>query len=103
LVDVPLGPGEEFDSNRSETFFKPQPSPALAAGEDSSVARAFLRYAKVPFARVQPLEAGYRMEIRDLRFAGGDDQPANIFVRIDFNSQVQMTHEGFFFASNPNP
>lgn len=102
-VDVPLGPGEEFDSNRSETLFKPQPSPALTAGEDSEVARAFLRYAKVPFARVQPLEAGYRVEIRDLRFADGDYQPANVFVRIDFNSRVQMTHEGFFFASNPNP
>jgi inner membrane protein len=103
LVDVALGPGEELDSSRSETIFKPLSSPALAAGEDSSVARAFLHYAKVPFARVEPLEAGYRVEIRDLRFAEGDYQPANIFVRIDFNSQVQMTHEGFFFASNPNP
>jgi len=102
-VDVPLGPSDEFDSNRSETLFKPQPSPALTAGEDSEVARAFLRYAKVPFARVQPLEAGYRVEIHDLRFADGDYQPANVFVRIDFNSRVEMMHEGFFFASNPNP
>jgi inner membrane protein len=102
-VDVPLGPGDEFDSNRSDTLFKPQPSPALAAGEDSATARAFLLYAKVPIARVEPLEAGYRVEIRDLRFAEGDYRPANIFVRVDFNSHVQMTHEGFFFASNPNP
>ena len=103
LVDVPLGPGEEFDSNRSETLFKPQPSPALAAGEDSYVARAFLRYAKVPFARVQPLEAGYRVEIHDLRFAEGDYQEANMFVRADYNSEVQITREGLFFASDPNP
>ena len=102
-VDVPLGPGQEFDSNRSETLFKPQPSPALTAGEDSPAARAFLSYAKVPFAQVRPLEAGYRVEIRDLRFEPGDDQPANIFARIDFNSRVQMMRAGFFFASNPNP
>jgi inner membrane protein len=102
-VDVPLGPGDEFDPSRSETRFKPQPSPALAAGEDSQAARAFLLYAKVPFARVEPLEAGYRVEIHDLRFADGDYQPANVFVRVDFNSRVKMTGEGFFFASNPNP
>jgi inner membrane protein len=102
-IDVSLSPGEEFDSNRSQTLFKPEPSPALAAGEDSEAARAFLRYAKVPFARVEPLEAGYRVEIHDLRFAGDDFEPANVFVRIDFNSRVQVMREGFFFASNPNP
>jgi len=102
LVDVLLGPGDEFDSNRSETLFKPQPSSALVAGEDSATARAFLLYAKVPFAQVRPLEAGYRVEIRDLRFAPGDYEPANIFARIDFNSRVQTMRQGFFFASNPN-
>ncbi len=102
-VDVPLGPRDEFDSDRSVTLFKPEDSPALAAGEKSAAARKFLRYAKVPFARVQPLEAGYRVEVRDLRFADGDDELANIFVRVDFNSTMQITHEGFFFASSPNP
>ena len=101
-VDVPLGPGEEFDSNRSETLYKPQASPALAAGEDSASARAFLLYAKVPFAQVRPLEAGHRVEIRDLRFPAGDFEPANVFARIDLNSHVQTMRQGFFFASNPN-
>jgi membrane-bound metal-dependent hydrolase YbcI (DUF457 family) len=102
-VEVPLGPGDEFDSDRSVTLFKPEDSPALAAGERSAAARQFLAYAKVPFARVQPLEAGYRVEVRDLRFADGDDEPANIFVRLDFNSGMPITHEGFYFASSPNP
>jgi membrane-bound metal-dependent hydrolase YbcI (DUF457 family) len=101
LLDVGLR--DEFDSNRSDSLFKPQPSPALAAGEDSAAARAFLRYAKVPFANVQPREAGFRVEIHDLRFAEGDYQPANIFVRLDYNSQVQLQRQGFFFASDPNP
>ena len=101
LLDVGLR--EEFDSNRSDSLFKPHPSPALAAGEDSTATRAFLRYAKVPFANVQPREAGFRVEIHDLRFAEGDYQPANIFVRLDYNSQVQLQRQGFFFASDPNP
>jgi membrane-bound metal-dependent hydrolase YbcI (DUF457 family) len=101
LLDVGLH--DDFDSNRSDSLFKPQPSPALAAGEDSTAARAFLRYAKVPFANVQAREAGFRVEIHDLRFAGGDYQPANIFVRLDYNSEVQLQRHGFFFASDPNP
>jgi membrane-bound metal-dependent hydrolase YbcI (DUF457 family) len=103
LVDVALGPNDEFDSNHSDALFKPPPSPALTAGEDSATARVFLGYAKVPFASVQPREAGFRVELHDLRFAEGDNQPANIFVRLDFNSQIQLQRQGFYFASNPNP
>jgi len=103
VVDATVGKGDEFDSDRSVSLFKPEDSPALAAGERSPAAQTFLLYAKVPFARVQPLEAGYRVEIRDLRFADDDDEPANIFVRADFNSSMQITHQGFYFASSPNP
>ena len=102
-VDVPLGPGDAMDSDRSVTLFKPQDSPALDAGEKTAAARKFLLYAKVPFARVERVEAGYRVEVHDLRFGDADTEPANLFVRVDFNSALQVTHEGFFFASNPNP
>lgn len=101
-VDVPLGPGDTFDPDRSVTLFKPEDSAAFAAGERSPAAQKFLLYARFPFARVQPLEAGYRVEVRDLRFADNDNGPANIFVRVDFNSAIQITHEGFYFASSPN-
>jgi len=100
-VDVPLGPGDQFDADRSVTLFKPEDSPALAAGEKSEASQRFLLYAKVPFARVQPLEAGYRVEVRDLRFAD-DDELANVFVRVDFNSSMRITHQRFYFASSPN-
>jgi inner membrane protein len=102
-VEVPLGPGEEMDPNRSVTRYKPEDSPVLDAGEKTAAARKFLVYANVPFASVQPLEAGHRVEVHDLRFADGDMEPANVFVRVDFNSSMQITHEGFYFASNPNP
>ncbi len=103
LVDIDMGPHDEFDPARSQTQFKPQASPALAAGEDSAAAREFLLYAKVPFAQVRPHEAGFRVEIHDLRFASGDFQPANIFVRMEYNSQIQLQRHVFYFASEPNP
>ena len=103
LIDVALGPQDEFDSARSVTIYKPPESPALAAGENSALAREFLLYAKVPFAQVRPHEAGFQVEIHDLRFAEGDQQPANIFVRMEYNSRIQLQRSGYFFASNPNP
>jgi membrane-bound metal-dependent hydrolase YbcI (DUF457 family) len=103
IVDVPVRSGDAFDTERSVTLHKPQDSPALAAAERSATARKFLLYAKVPFARVQPLEAGYRVELRDLSFPDEDEEPANVFARIDFNSKFEIAREGLFFASNPNP
>jgi membrane-bound metal-dependent hydrolase YbcI (DUF457 family) len=101
-VPVPLGPGEEFDSNQSETHYKPEESPALDLGQKTAAAGKFLAYASVPLASVHPREAGYRFEVHDLRFASDDYQPANVFVRIDFDSTLQVKDEEFHFASSPN-
>jgi len=102
-VDVPLGAGDEFRPDRSLTHYKPEDSPALDIAEKTAVARRFLKYAQFPLARVQRLEAGYRIEVNDLRFASGDTQPANVFVRVDLDSELQVRHELCLFASSPNP
>jgi membrane-bound metal-dependent hydrolase YbcI (DUF457 family) len=101
-VPVPLGPGEEFDPNVSVTHYKPEDSPALDIGEKTPAAAKFLAYASWPLASVHRREAGYRFEIHDLRFAPGDYEPASVFVRVDFDSNLQIKHEEFHFASSPN-
>ena len=102
-VDVPLGAGDEFRPDRSLTHYKPEDSPALDIAEKTAVARRFLKYAQFPIASVQRLEAGYRVEVSDLRFASGDTEPANVFVRVDLDSDLQVRHEACLFASSPNP
>jgi inner membrane protein len=102
-VGVPLGSGGEFSPERSLTHYKPQDSPALDVGEKTAAAARFLKYAQFPLASVQRLEAGYRVEVSDLRFASGDTEPANIFVRVDLDSELQVRHEAYLFASSPNP
>ncbi|MBZ5696066.1 MAG: metal-dependent hydrolase [Acidobacteriia bacterium] len=102
-VEVPLGPGDEFSPDRSLTHYKPVDSPALNVGEKTAAAARFLTYAQFPLASVQRLEAGYRIEVSDLRFASGDTEPANIFVRVDLDSELQVRREAYLFASSPNP
>jgi hypothetical protein len=101
-VDVSLAPGTTFDPDRTLTRYKPQGSPALEAGERTLAAARFLRYARFPLASVVGLENGYRFELRDLRFASNDSSPANIVVRVDFDSSLHIRGEEFRFASSGN-
>jgi len=102
-VEGTAGAGAEFDTERTLTHYKPADSEALDAAESTAPARRFLRYAKFPLASVGPREAGYRVEIRDLRFASGDTGADNIVVRIDLDSGARVTGQRLLFASSLNP
>lgn len=102
-VEVPVGLGDEFDSDHSVTEFKPEDSPALDAGEKTAAAREYLTYARFPLATVSRREGDYRFEVHDLRFDEDDTGPSNIFVLVDFDSELQVKRQEFRFASSPNP
>jgi membrane-bound metal-dependent hydrolase YbcI (DUF457 family) len=102
-IEVPVGPGDDFDSDRSLTRYKANESPALDAGENTRAVKKFLAYAEFPLATVDRLESGYRLEIHDLRFKSGDTEPANVFVRVDMDAGLQVRREEIRFAASPNP
>ena len=102
-TEVTAGSAADFDIERTLTHYKPGDSPALDAAENTAAARRFLRYAKFPLASVARREAGYRVEIRDMRFPSGDTGADNIVVRVDLDSGAQVTEQGLRFASEANP
>jgi len=102
-ADVPLGAGEDFDPNSSVTRYKPEDSPQLELAEKSAAAARFLEYARLPIASVRRIEGDYRVEVRDARFPENDDEPADIFLRIEVADNLQIRSEQFLFASSPNP
>ncbi|MGA8222084.1 MAG: metal-dependent hydrolase [Candidatus Acidiferrales bacterium] len=97
-LEVSLAPGAEFDPDRSVTHIKPEESPALVAGESNPIARRFLEYARFPLASVSPLDNGTRFELRDLQFAREDRNPANISVRVDFDTSLQVKQAEYRFG-----
>ena len=99
-IDVQVGLNQPFDSNSSITHYKPQDSPALELGQKSPATAQFLEYARFPIAKVQHIEADYRFEVRDLRFEADDSEPANVLLRIDYDSRLQARREQFRFASS---
>jgi hypothetical protein len=102
-VHVPVGPGADFDPDRSLTYFKPDASPALDAGQNTPAAKTFLTYARFPLASVTGRGDGYRFELRDLRFPPDNPSPSNIIYRVDFDSGLRIKHQEFRYAASPNP
>lgn len=100
---VPLAPGTQFDPDRSLTQYKPQPSPALTAGQATAETRLFLRYARFPLASIAQREDGYRFEVHDLQFADDDMSPDNTFVRVDLDGGLRVVRQEILFASSPEP
>ncbi|MGH9734061.1 MAG: metal-dependent hydrolase [Candidatus Acidiferrales bacterium] len=102
-IRVSLAPGARFEPERSRTIYKPQDSAAVHAGEATSDAVLYLRYARFPLASVSRLEDGYRFEVHDLQFASGDLGAENTFLRVDLNSKSQIVRQDIFFAASPGP
>ena len=98
-VEVPLLPGTEFDAERSMTYYKPEDTPALQAGQHTAAAQRLLRYARFPLASIVRPGEGYRFELRDARFAERDGSPANIMVRVEMRGDLGITSEEFEFES----
>jgi len=74
-VEVPVGPGSNFEASSVVTTYKPEPSPALDALRTSAVARRFLQVARFPKATVEQTPGGFHVILRDFTY------------RVDFDSR----------------
>ena len=98
-VVVPVG-GDVFDANSSLTHHKPANSPALDAARSAPLAKQFLRYARFPLADLENLADGYRVTLRDLRYADDADTPNDMVAVIDLDSHFAVRRETIEFASD---
>jgi membrane-bound metal-dependent hydrolase YbcI (DUF457 family) len=99
VITVPVLQGDEFESDRSLSFFKPPASPELKAAQATASAKRFMLYARDPFATSDRREDDFRVEIRDLRFASDDRSPENLVMRVQFNSLLKERYEKFIYAT----
>ena len=63
-VEVPVGPGADFDPGSAITTYKPEPSPALDAARNSPLAHRFLQVARFPKATVEQTPSGFHVILR---------------------------------------
>ena len=100
-VEVSLAPGSVFDPGLARTHFKPEASPALEAARKTQTAAEFLRFARFPLASVQKTENGYRVELRDLRFASRlPRRRGGMVAVIELNPQLLVINQAFHLGSD---
>lgn len=80
----------DFDPDSSLRIFKPEPSGALQAARDTTLARRFLAIAQIPKASVEKTEAGYVVVLRDLRYAARGETKHEVaaYIEVDRNNRV---------------
>jgi membrane-bound metal-dependent hydrolase YbcI (DUF457 family) len=99
VITVPVLNADEFEDDRSLSFFKPPASPELKAAQATSTVKRYLLYAREPFATSERREDDFRVEVKDLRFAPDDTSPENINARVQFDSLLRERYEKFVYAT----
>jgi membrane-bound metal-dependent hydrolase YbcI (DUF457 family) len=91
-VDVPLI-GSPFDPESGRIYFKPEESAALDAARATPTASLFLGFARFPRAHIEQTDAGFHVEITDLRFDVHSPAGRVIAAEIDLDPRAQVTKE----------
>ncbi len=92
-VEVSLKPGAYFDADRSSTYYKPEDSPALEAAQGTAIVRTFRQFCRFPIARVEKLEFGWRVELRDLRFPFSVSESRGFVAVVQMDNQYKVKQE----------
>jgi inner membrane protein len=96
-LEVPLGPGREFDPELADVHYKPDSSATLKNAVGSSTAIEFLAFARFPLANVEPEGPGFQVRLRDMRFESELAGRRGIIAVIDLNGQSQVIGEHLEF------
>jgi inner membrane protein len=96
-VEVHLGPGAYFAPDRGRTNFKPDPVPALEAARMTESVELFLRYARFPHATVVRLQQGFRIELRDLRFAAALPRRPGVMATVVVDDEMKVLSQELKF------
>ncbi len=92
-LEVPVGPGVDFDPSSAITTYKPEPSPALDAARDSAVARRFLQAARFPKATVEQTSQGFHVILRDFPYTRYPNSGWRVQALIDTDPSGKILSE----------
>ena len=102
-VEVPVGPGADFDPASATTSYKPEPSPALDAAHNSAVARRFLQVARFPKATVEHTAAGFHVILRAFPYSRDSGSGLRVQALIDTDPSGKiLTEELVWIPSERN-
>jgi membrane-bound metal-dependent hydrolase YbcI (DUF457 family) len=90
-IEVPVGPGANFEASSVITTYKPDPSPALDALRTSAVGRRLLQVARFPKATVEQTPGGYQVMLRSFpssRNSGSGEGRVQVLIDTDPSGKI---------------
>ena len=100
-VEVPVGPGADFDPSSGITSYKPEPSPVLNAARNSAVAQRFLRVARFPKATVEQTSAGFHVILRAFPSSRDSGSSLRVQALIDTDPSGKILSEELAWVPSP--
>lgn len=97
-IAVRLNGDEKFDPEQAVTHYKPAQPQVLAAAEKSRAIRSFVSYARFPIANVQQTDAGWHVELRDLRLRADSRSWENLAAAVEIDAKMQIHNEEIRFV-----
>jgi inner membrane protein len=89
---------DHVNTSSAQVFRKPDVSPALEAAKKTFTGRTFLDFARFPWGQVEASEDGYRVMLRDLRFALPGVERPSFVVKVDLDKDLRVWSESFSFT-----
>ncbi|HEV2501325.1 MAG TPA: metal-dependent hydrolase [Terriglobia bacterium] len=97
LLDVSALSGDVMPEEAT-VLRKPPPSRALDVAQKTQVAKAFLQFARLPYAIVYADEDGFRVYLRDLRFARPGIPYWNFVAEVVLDQSLRIKGQTFEFV-----
>jgi inner membrane protein len=82
-LEIDVGPAASFDPDSAVTSYKPEPSPALDAARDTTVARRFLQVARFPKATVEKTPDGFHIILHAFPYSRDASSGLRVHALID--------------------
>ncbi len=97
-VEVLVGPGADFNPDRSRTYYKPEASLALEAAREAPDAARFLALARFPSASMERTADGFRVDFRDIGFSTLRNLRGYYFAEVELDAQARVLREETGYA-----
>ena len=97
-ISVDIAQATTLNTDVAVTIHKPEASPALDVVRNGPIALAFLRVARFPKATIEKTETGYRVELRDLRYAAAGSSRREIAAFFELNSGGSIVKQELVWA-----
>jgi len=99
-IAVHVTSGAPINPDAGVALHKPEASPLLDTARSAPSAAGFLRVARFPKATIEKTETGFRIDLRDLRYAAAGESEREILAIVELNPAGVIVNQEVVWAQD---